>query len=556
MIIKRQGLKKALGIVSAMFVLSAIGWAMADVAVAEEAAPPNSQSAPTATTTSTSTTTTTTIPPLDKSLCESTYVPSDAKIAEGSLKINNRENLVKDCEALVAIRNHFITHTPNLSPNHFLRKWGTLLSIEGDPTNPTKQIGFWPGIRIENISVNSETQTRVTAIHLSNPDLISDATMKLSGSLPMELILKLTELRSLHLSNNKLTGSISDEEAREDEFGKKTDDKVKLGNMLELILDNNELTGSIPDNIGNLEDLETLNLSNNKFSGSITPNLGKLTKLFRLMLNNNQLTGSIPALDTLTKLKVANFSSNKLTSLTGGTQAFDKLTKLRWIDLSNNQLTGSIPSLDKLTKLSLIRLSNSGLTGTMPSLDKLTELRWIDLSNSDLLGSIPSLVKLTKLKLINLSYNGLTGSIPALPNPTPSTPTQLTSIDFSGNRLSADITELELDKLTKLESINLSDNLLTGSIPELDKLTELRLVDLSDNRMSGAIPSFTKLIEIESIDLSNNSLTGNLTTQFNNLTKLESLDLSDNSLSGSTPANICSLGTKTKLTNSGLTACS
>ena len=425
MIIKHQRRKTALSVVSAMFVLSVVGWALADTDVAGEAADPNSQSPSVAATTSTSTTTTTTIPPLDGTLCEGTYVPSDAENTEGSLGIMGRSNLVNDCKALVAIRNHFITNTPNLSPNHFLRKWGTYLSIQGDPTNPTNKIGFWPGVSIERVTVNTETQTRVTGIHLSNSDLISDTTMKLSGSLPIVHILKLTELRSLHLSNNMLTGSISDE------FGKKTDGKVKLVNLLELTLDNNNLTGSIPANIFNLENLETLNLSNNSLSSSIPTTLGKLSKLYRLMLNDNNLTGNIPALGKLTQLYTA--------------------------DLSDNKLSGPIPALGKLTKL-----------------------RWIDLS----------------------------------------------------------------------------DNELTGPIPALGKLTKLRRIDLSDNKLEQQVPTLVKLTKLIWIDLSNNQLIGGIRAQFNNLSELEHLDLSNNSLSGTTPTNICALGTKAKLTNSGLTACS
>ena len=61
-----------------------------------------------------------------------------------------------------------------------------------------------------------------------------------------------------------------------------------------LILNNKELSGSIPPEIGNLNNLTSLDLHCNQLTGLIPPEIGNLTNLTNLNLDNNQLTGIIP----------------------------------------------------------------------------------------------------------------------------------------------------------------------------------------------------------------------------------------------------------------------
>jgi Leucine-rich repeat (LRR) protein len=54
------------------------------------------------------------------------------------------------------------------------------------------------------------------------------------------------------------------------------------------------LTGVLPDQIANLTNLEILHLSNNKMIGSISPKLVNIQRLIYLYLDNNNFIGRIP----------------------------------------------------------------------------------------------------------------------------------------------------------------------------------------------------------------------------------------------------------------------
>ena len=74
--------------------------------------------------------------------------------------------------------------------------------------------------------------------------------------------------------------------------------------MKDLSLNWNQLSGSIPPELGNLENLESLDLSQNQLTGRIPPELGDLSNLRVLTLYENHLTGNIPgALLNLTALE-------------------------------------------------------------------------------------------------------------------------------------------------------------------------------------------------------------------------------------------------------------
>ncbi|XP_059303443.1 probable inactive receptor kinase At1g48480 [Lycium ferocissimum] len=94
-----------------------------------------------------------------------------------------------------------------------------------------------------------------------------------------------------------------------------------------------------------------------------------------------------------------------------------------------------------------------------------------------------------------------------------------------------------ISNLTKLRTISLRFNRLSGSLPsDFSKLTELRNLYLQENNFTGDIPSsFFTLHFMVRLDLSNNNFTGEIPTGFNNLTRLRTLMLEKNQFSGSVP---------------------
>ncbi|KAI3668947.1 hypothetical protein L6452_40164 [Arctium lappa] len=148
----------------------------------------------------------------------------------------------------------------------------------------------WPGVVCDNAT------NRVVELHFPG--------MGLSGELPLNTIGNLTQLTTLSLRYNALSGQIPV-------------DIFTLTNLRNLYLQNNLFSGPIPDLFSPLGNLVRVNFAGNNFSGDIPSSIGDLTRLATLYLENNALSGSIPDLN---RSSIALFN------------------------VSNNQLTGGIPS--------------------------------------------------------------------------------------------------------------------------------------------------------------------------------------------------------------------
>uniref|UniRef100_A0A7N0U585 non-specific serine/threonine protein kinase n=1 Tax=Kalanchoe fedtschenkoi TaxID=63787 RepID=A0A7N0U585_KALFE len=129
-------------------------------------------------------------------------------------------------------------------------------------------------------------------------------SMGLSGTVDIDSLTKLPDLRTLSLMNNQFEGSLPAVN--------------KLGALKSLYLSYNKFGGEITSNaFEGMSSLKKVHLAGNKFVGAIPSSLAALPKLLELKLQGNQFGGEIP-----------NFVSKDLKSL----------------DLSNNALSGPIPT--------------------------------------------------------------------------------------------------------------------------------------------------------------------------------------------------------------------
>uniref|UniRef100_A0A6N2LN34 Protein kinase domain-containing protein n=1 Tax=Salix viminalis TaxID=40686 RepID=A0A6N2LN34_SALVM len=179
---------------------------------------------------------------------------------------------------------------PDLSPDH-----SALLSLRSAVRGRTLLWNSslpspcsWTGVQCE--------QNRVTVLRLPG--------FALTGEIPLGVFSNLTQLRTLSLRLNALTGNLPQ-------------DLANCKSLRNLYLQGNLFSGEIPDFLFSLKDLVRLNLAENNFTGEISPGFNNFTRLGTLFLEDNSLSGSLPDLK-LQKLKQFNVSNNLLNgSITG-----------------------------------------------------------------------------------------------------------------------------------------------------------------------------------------------------------------------------------------------
>ncbi|TAE30507.1 MAG: T9SS C-terminal target domain-containing protein [Candidatus Kapaibacterium sp.] len=255
----------------------------------------------------------------------------------------------------------------------------------------------WQGITVGRAGEDD----RILGITLTN------ASIRAASGLVTQELVKISELRSLNLSNNALSG----------DFPVQLFQRSKL---TELRLANNNFTGALPAELTQLTALEVLDLRQNQLSGNISTRLVSLPRLRVLLLSSNRLTGSLP-----TPIN---------TALAGKTAAqAHSVSVLETLDASNNQLSGAIPSaINTYFQLRFLGVANNNLTGEIPrSIGECLILENLALNNNRLSGAVPSeILRCTRLERVNLANNALT----LVPNLTPLN-RRLKAVFVENNRL-------------------------------------------------------------------------------------------------------------------------
>ncbi|OMO92500.1 Leucine-rich repeat, typical subtype [Corchorus olitorius] len=375
------------------------------------------------------------------------------------------------------------------------------------------------------------------------------------------------KLATLHLSNNKIKGSISKWESNGWE------------QLTNLDLSHNSLTG-LEQYPG--QNLESVDISSNQLRG---PLLAPPPSLHKFLISKNNLTGDIPTLIcNLTSLEVldlslnnlggiipaclGNFSQSLLTinlqmnNFHGQIPAFDS-KKLQTLALNDNQLEGVLPrSLVHCIFLVFLNVANNKLNDTFPHwLGGLPNLEVIVLRANRFHGPIgigraPSYSSFPKLEIIDLSQNAFTGALPTnlfktltamkFENTTwrciRTGPTERPCVDEKRNSVQVVMKSLQMELQLgtthpDFTIIDFSSNQFFGRIPEVvGQLVALLVLNLSHNHLTGFIPPVLGHMRlVESLDLSSNKLGGRIPPELTNLTFLEVLNLSHNNLVGPIP---------------------
>ncbi|CAA6667762.1 unnamed protein product [Spirodela intermedia] len=256
------------------------------------------------------------------------------------------------------------------------------------------------------------------------------------------------------------------------------------------------LEGTLSGDIESLTELEILqvpiflDLSYNKgLTGNLPAAIGNLRQLTDLILVGCSFSGEIPDLGSLQNLVFLSLNSNQFTG--GIPSSLGKLSKLYWLDLADNQLSGPIPVS----------------SGTSPGLDMLIGTKHFHFGKNQLSGTVPSKLFSSDMRLIHLRLdrNSFTGPLPS-----------------------------NLNNLTNVGELYVSNNKFTGPLPNLTGMSALRYVDLSNNTFdpSDAPPWFSTLRSLTTLVMESLRVGGEIPQSLFTIPQLQTLRLRNNLFNG------------------------
>ncbi|KAI4387374.1 hypothetical protein MLD38_005212 [Melastoma candidum] len=297
-------------------------------------------------------------------------------------------------------------------------------------------------------------------------------------------------ISSFFISNNRISGEIPTS-------------IYELWNIRILDLADNNLTGVLPPCLGNLSSTQgALSLSGNNFAGKIPEFNSVKCELDTIDLSSNSFEGPLPrSFSSCRKLKYVNFGSNKI--MDGFPSWLGSLPSLKVHMLHSNRLYGEIkpPGNESMfPSLKVITLSYNLFWGKLPAdyFPHWLAVKYFSPGDAQCPDAYVQIVKMTIIdKGVEREFGKTTG--------------YFTLLDLSSNNFSGTIVESIGDNLLKLHTLNLSNNDLTGLIPQsLANLRNLEVFYLSQNRL-GKIPGTLKhMTSLAHFNVSYNNLSGTI----------------------------------------------
>ncbi|KAM1461831.1 hypothetical protein ACFXTO_046961 [Malus domestica] len=168
----------------------------------------------------------------------------------------------------------------------------------------------------------------------------------------------------------------------------------------------------------------------------------------------------------------------------------------------------------------------------------------IFLKSQNLSGTVPpEFSKLPYLEELDLSRNVLNGTIPSQ-----WATMRLHMLSFMGNRLSGPFPKV-LTNITTLRNLSIEGNHFSGPIPwEIGKLIKLEKLILSSNAFTGKLPStLGKLTNLSDMRINDNNFSGKIPDFIGNWTRVSKLLIEGSSLEGPIPSTISALTSLTDL---------
>lgn len=348
---------------------------------------------------------------------------------------------------------------------------------------------------------------------------------------------------------------------------------LELKQLSHLDLSGNDFEGSpIPGFLGSLVNLEYLDLSEAGFQGIIPHQLGNLTGLHTLSIRGPPyaFVTSSGFLQISLGLRTASLSDATEYSFGGlkvdSLRWLSSLSNLQRLDLSSVDLSQALNWVEvtsALPSLHHLRLPNCNLANISSSLhhNNYSSLLLLDLSQNSFYHSIPKWIfNLNTLVSLHLRDSNFLGP---LPDTGPWNSSSLETLDISLNHLSGslpshgNLPKLRILRATvnmfnsslpqwifrcnELQTLDLQGSGFSGPVPtSVGKMKRLRYLDLSGNELSSTIPSWIyECTELSYLDLGYNQFQGTISNAISNLTSLSLFSVSNNKmLSGEVPKEI------------------